>query len=168
MPNVYLGLGSNVGNRSGFLWQALKEIAQWGQTKASSLYETAPQGGPRAQPDYLNAVVVVNTEMGPFEVLDHAQTLEWRALRSRSVRHGPRTLDIDILLVDNCHIQSERLMVPHPRMLSRRFVIDPLLEVCPAVAFYGRLGLSSWREACRVQRVRRIPGTEGGQWNWYR
>ena len=100
--------------------------------RISSVYETAPVGF-RAQPWFLNAVVEGETALFPIQLLDRLQGIEIRMGRRRLLHQGPRTIDIDILLYGNFRIQSDRLIVPHPRMAERRFVLDPLAELVPAL-----------------------------------
>ncbi len=97
----------------------------------SPVYETAPVGGPE-QPDYLNAVVAVETTLSAHELLRVAQGIEAEADRVRTVRWGPRTLDVDVLLVGDEHVDDPDLVVPHPRMTERAFVVVPLADLDPA------------------------------------
>jgi 2-amino-4-hydroxy-6-hydroxymethyldihydropteridine diphosphokinase len=126
-----IGLGSNLGDRLDHLVTAVGEIADFvDDWTASSLYETAPVGGPEQDP-YLNAVIVVDTELGPLELLDRLQAIEANHGRERTVRWGPRTLDLDILAMDGPPLRHERLTVPHERAAERAFVLVPLAEVWP-------------------------------------
>lgn len=97
----------------------------------SPLYRTEPVGGPAGQEDYLNIVVELDTERTPRELLEVAQRLEGDAGRVRTVRHGPRTLDVDVLLVGDLAVDEPDLVVPHPRMWERRFVVEPLADLAP-------------------------------------
>ena len=97
----------------------------------SPVYETAPEGGPE-QPDYLNAVVAVETPLTPRALLRLANAIEAEADRVRTVRWGPRTLDVDVLLVGDEHVDEPDLVVPHPRMTERAFVLVPLADLDPA------------------------------------
>ncbi|GAA5345764.1 2-amino-4-hydroxy-6-hydroxymethyldihydropteridine diphosphokinase [Planifilum fimeticola] len=128
---AYLGLGSNLGDRLDHLRRGV-ELLQSHQairiTRVSSIYETAPVG-PVEQPDFLNLVVAADTTLSPEELLSVAQEIERRLHRVRTIRWGPRTLDIDILLYGDRIFQQEGLTVPHPRMEERAFVLIPLLEV---------------------------------------
>ena len=129
---IYLSLGSNLGDREAQLRQAIRELSagEVQVVRASSLYETEPVGLP-GQPWFLNAVVEAATDLFPLQLLDRTQEIEIRMGRRRTVRQGPRPIDIDILLYGNFRIQSERLIVPHPRMVERRFVLEPLAELAP-------------------------------------
>jgi 2-amino-4-hydroxy-6-hydroxymethyldihydropteridine diphosphokinase len=133
---AYLGIGSNLGDRAARLQAAVDGLAVAdGVTVAavSPVYETDPVGGPE-QPEYLNAVVAVDTDRTPHELLELAQRLEDEAERVRSERWGPRTLDVDILLVGDDEVDEPDLVVPHPRMYERAFVMAPLAELDPMLA----------------------------------
>ena len=133
---AYLGLGSNVGDRARALQRAVDGLAAAdGVTFAavSSVFETAPVGGPE-QPDYLNAVVAVDTDRTPRELLDIAKRLENDAGRVPGERWGPRSLDVDVLLVGDDEVDEEDLVVPHPRLYDRAFVMVPLAELDPMLA----------------------------------
>jgi 2-amino-4-hydroxy-6-hydroxymethyldihydropteridine diphosphokinase len=133
---VYLGLGSNLGDRLEHLQEAVDGIARVpgiAVTGVSGVYATTPVGGPE-QPDYLNAVVALETALSAHEILDLAQQLEVRARRVRSERWGPRTLDVDVLLVGDERVDDPDLVVPHPRMAERAFVVVPLADLEPAWA----------------------------------
>jgi 2-amino-4-hydroxy-6-hydroxymethyldihydropteridine diphosphokinase len=136
VTRAYLGIGSNLGERLAYLQLAVDELAAAdGVTVVgvSSVYETAPVGGPE-QPDYLNAVVAVDTFLTAHELLRVAQGIEAEADRVRTVRWGPRTLDVDVLLFGDEHIDDPDLVVPHPRMTERAFVVVPLADLDPAWA----------------------------------
>jgi 2-amino-4-hydroxy-6-hydroxymethyldihydropteridine diphosphokinase len=129
---AYLGLGSNVGDRLANLRAARAALERRGieVVDSSSVYETAPQGEVVDQPDFLNACVAVETELGPEELLDECKAVERELGRdSGSVRHGPRTIDVDLLLLGGVEHRSERLTLPHRELLTRRFVLEPLLEL---------------------------------------
>lgn len=133
MATAYLGLGSNLGDRLATLQRAVELLgARPGlQVVASSrVWETDPVGGP-PQPDYLNAVLRVRTDLEPLELLAACQHVEAALGRVRDVRWGPRTIDVDLLLYDDRQIDEPTLTVPHPRMLQRGFVLLPLLELDP-------------------------------------
>jgi len=99
--------------------------------QTSQIRETSPLGGPSGQGDFLNAVTCVSTSLGAVELLDVLQAVEDRFGRLRRERWGPRTLDLDLLLYDDAVIETERLVVPHPRMHERRFVLEPLCDIAP-------------------------------------
>jgi 2-amino-4-hydroxy-6-hydroxymethyldihydropteridine diphosphokinase len=130
---AYLGLGSNLGDRLANLQAAVDALdSEPGLqvTTSSRVWETAPVGGP-PQPDYLNAVVRVETDLSARDLLDVARRVETRLGRIRKERWGARSLDVDILLYDEDQIDESDLVVPHPRMTQRAFVLLPLLELDP-------------------------------------
>lgn len=131
---AYFGIGSNLGDRLAYLQLAVDELATAEGidiVAISSVYETAPVGGPE-QPDYLNAVVAVDTARSARELLTLAQSIEAAAERVRTVRWGARTLDVDVLLVGDEQVDEPDLVVPHPRMTERAFVVVPLADLDPA------------------------------------
>ena len=124
---AYLGLGSNVGDRRAHLRAAIAALPD--VVAVSPVYETEPVGGPPAQPPYLNLVVALDTDLGPRELLELAGHLEEGAGRVRAEPAGPRTLDVDVLLVGDLTVNDPDLVVPHPRMWQRRFVLAPLADL---------------------------------------
>lgn len=126
---VIVALGSNLGDREGYLRFAVGELGNVVAT--SQVFETEPIGGPGGQGAYLNMVVKVQTSLDPYAFIRRCQRIEANALRQRIVHWGPRTLDVDVLFYDDVHISSEKLTVPHPRINERRFVLTPLSEVAP-------------------------------------
>ncbi len=126
---VIVALGSNLGDREGYLRFAVGELGN--VVSMSQIYETEPVGGPDGQGAYLNMVVKVQTSLDPYAFIRRCQRIEANALRQRIVHWGPRTLDVDMLFYDDVHIASERLTVPHPRINERRFVLTPLSEIAP-------------------------------------
>jgi 2-amino-4-hydroxy-6-hydroxymethyldihydropteridine diphosphokinase len=134
---AYLGLGSNVGDREAHLRAALRLLREHGVDieATSSLYETEPVGEILDQPDFLNAVVRVGTDLEPDELLDLCKAIEVEQGRMMGgPRHGPRPLDVDVLLVGDLELSNDRLTVPHPEVTARRFVLVPLLELEPELA----------------------------------
>ena len=125
-----VALGSNLGDRVGFLKLAVEELGS-SLIAQSQVFETAPVGGPDNQGAYLNMVVSVETSLDPFAMLRRCQRIESLALRQRIVHWGPRTLDVDLLFFDDITIGSPELTIPHPRYAERRFVLTPLSEVAP-------------------------------------
>ena len=126
---AFLGLGSNVGDRWAHLRTAVASLPD--VVAVSPVYETSPVGGSEGQGPYLNCVVELSTELGPRELLAVAQRAETAAGRERGERWGPRTLDVDVLLVDDLSVSEPDLVVPHPRMWERRFVLVPLADLAP-------------------------------------
>jgi 2-amino-4-hydroxy-6-hydroxymethyldihydropteridine diphosphokinase len=132
----YLGLGSNVGDRRAMLEQAVAALPAHGVDvlASSSVYETQPVGLVLDQRDFYNACVRVRTAFEPEELLDACKDVE-RSLgrQTGGPRHGPRRIDVDVLLLEGVQFSSDRLTLPHPEVLSRRFVLVPLLELDPSL-----------------------------------
>ena len=128
MGRAFLGLGSNLGEKEIFLREAVDSFQNL--KAVSGIYETEPVGGPD-QDSYLNIVIELDTDLGARELLEHAQMLEKRANRKREIRWGPRTLDVDVLWVEGEKVNEPDLIVPHPRMKERAFVMIPLGELEP-------------------------------------
>jgi 2-amino-4-hydroxy-6-hydroxymethyldihydropteridine diphosphokinase len=132
----YLGLGSNEGDRLASLRAARAALEEHGVevTASSSVYETAPQGEVTDQPDFLNACLRIETELAPEELLDACKQVERELGRAPGgVRHGPRPIDVDVLLLGDREYRSERLTLPHAEVTGRRFVLEPLLELDPGL-----------------------------------
>ena len=147
MSRGYLGLGSNVGDRLANLRAAADELPV---VARSSVYETEPQGEVLDQPDFLNAAVAIEWDEGPEELLDLCKEVERGLGRDFGVvRHGPRVVDVDVLLLDDLSYESERLTLPHREVRTRRFVLEPLVEL-------GVEGLDDALAAVSDQRVRRV------------
>jgi 2-amino-4-hydroxy-6-hydroxymethyldihydropteridine diphosphokinase len=133
----YLGLGSNVGDSRAHLAAAAAALPARGVRvlAGSSVYETEPVGLVLDQPDFLNACVRVETELGPEQLLDACKAVEGEVGRhTGGPRHGPRVIDVDLLLLGDLEYSSDRLTLPHPEVSSRRFVLVPLLELDPDLA----------------------------------
>lgn len=131
-PAGYLGLGSNVGDRRSQLQAAIDALPAHGVVveACSSTYDTDPVGEVLDQPSFLNACVRIGTELGPEELLDACKAVERELGREPGgPRHGPRPIDVDVLLLGDVEHASERLSLPHEQVLSRRFVLIPLLEL---------------------------------------
>ena len=126
---AYLGLGSNLGDRRAHLRAAVDALPD--VVAVSPVYETEPVGGPPDQQPYLNLVVALDTTRSPRQLLELGQALEAAAGRVRTEPNGPRTLDVDVLLVGDLKVDEPDLVVPHPRMWQRRFVLAPLADVIP-------------------------------------
>lgn len=137
MGLAYIGLGSNLGDSRGLLIEAVRGLAALGPIRVSRLYASAPMG-PQDQPDYLNAAVELQTAADPLELLDQLQALEQTAGRVRGRHWGERTLDLDLLLLDDAQIQTDRLTLPHAGILQRAFVIQPLLDLNPDFMVAGQ------------------------------
>ena len=131
--NAYLGLGSNLGDKKGYLDQAVKSLDETrgcSVSKVSSYIVTEPYGGVE-QDDFLNACLILRTLLSPQQLLDRLHEIEQAAHRERIVRWGPRTLDLDILMYDDMVMESENLIIPHVEMHLREFVLKPLAEIAP-------------------------------------
>lgn len=151
--DAYIGLGSNLGDRVGALRGAIAGLRRVGRVlKISSLYESDPVGGPPQGP-YLNLVVRMATDLSAVGLAEELFRLEQAAGRVRTVRWGPRTLDLDLLLYDAVQSDDPALTLPHPRLFSRRFVLEPLAEVHPAG---DTLGLSAALARVAHQTVRNL------------
>lgn len=131
MTDVYLSLGTNIGERE----QNLKEAVQRLQNQqgiyiqaVSSVYETAPVGF-IDQPSFLNLCLYIKTDASPFELLEKCQSIENELGRVREIRFGPRIIDLDILLYNQENMVTDKLTIPHPRMFERAFVLVPLMEI---------------------------------------
>jgi 2-amino-4-hydroxy-6-hydroxymethyldihydropteridine diphosphokinase len=155
----YLGLGSNEGDRLANLRAARDalEAAGVAVTASSSVYETEPQGEVRDQADFLNACVAVETGLGPEELLDVCKRVERELGRQGGgPRHGPRPIDVDLLLLGDLSHRSERLTLPHREVTSRRFVLEPLLELDPGLTLPDGTGLGDALVKISGQRVERV------------
>lgn len=137
MTRVYIGLGSNLGNPEANIREALEMLDRRTEIKViavSSLYLTEPVGL-EDQPWFYNCVAELETELAPEQLMDILQSIENGLGRVRTIRWGPRTVDLDILLFGKLTIDNERLIVPHPRMQERSFVMVPLDEIAPLAQF---------------------------------
>jgi 2-amino-4-hydroxy-6-hydroxymethyldihydropteridine diphosphokinase len=137
---AYIGIGSNLDQPEARVERALEELARLPQTRLSarsSLYRSTPVGY-AAQPDFINAVAELDTELAARELLAELQSIEARHGRRRSFANAPRTLDLDLLLYGDARIDGPQLVVPHPRMHERAFVLRPLVEIAPHATIPGR------------------------------
>jgi 2-amino-4-hydroxy-6-hydroxymethyldihydropteridine diphosphokinase len=150
---AYLGLGSNVGDRRRNLMAAAEAL---GARRMSSIYATAPQGEVLDQPDFLNAVVEIETDLGPEDLLRQCKSVESElGRRAGGIRHGPRSIDIDILLLGDIEYESERLRIPHRDLETRRFVLEPLTELAPELVSADRLAAVADQPVERVETALR-------------
>jgi 2-amino-4-hydroxy-6-hydroxymethyldihydropteridine diphosphokinase len=158
---AHLGLGSNQGDRVAMLREALTRLEASKRVrvrKQSSLYETAPLGV-TAQPWFLNLVAEVQTDLRPLELLDLVLIVEQGLGRVRTQRWGPRTIDIDILLYGDLAMTTAALVIPHPEMTRRRFVLEPLIEIAPDVRLPGGQRVASLLDGVRDQAIRKVPSS---------
>ena len=132
MFTVYIGLGSNLGDRKTNIFQAVQALEARGHRilKQSPLYETDPVGGP-PQGKFLNGVVAIETPKTPFQFLNDIFAIETQLGRIRTVKNAPRTIDLDILFFGDLRIDLPQLTIPHPRMFERDFVLKPLSDIAP-------------------------------------
>jgi 2-amino-4-hydroxy-6-hydroxymethyldihydropteridine diphosphokinase len=155
----YLGLGSNEGDRLANLSAARVALERHGieVTGASSVYETAPQGEVTDQADFLNACLRIRTELEPEQLLGACKRVERELGRQPGgPRHGPRPIDVDVLLLNGREHRSERLTLPHPEVTSRRFVLEPLLELDSELELPDGTRLAERLSAVADQRVERV------------
>ncbi|MBU5257670.1 2-amino-4-hydroxy-6-hydroxymethyldihydropteridine diphosphokinase [Bacillus pumilus] len=156
---AYIALGSNIGKKETYLKEAVKKLHEHPEVQVeliSSIYETTPVGYEN-QDDFLNMAVKISTSLRPNELLVLTQKIEQELGRTREVRWGPRTADLDILLYNRENIETEQLIVPHPRMYERLFVLVPMSEICPEIgevqinAVTDQEGVSIWKKTCGVE-----------------
>jgi 2-amino-4-hydroxy-6-hydroxymethyldihydropteridine diphosphokinase len=162
MKRVYLGLGSNLGDRAANIEDALRRLGESQRLKVlrrSSLYESAPMYVAR-QPWFLNMVAEVETTLFPMMLLNHVLGVERAMGRRRTIDKGPRDIDVDILLYGGIVVQSAKLSIPHPRMQERRFVMEPMVELAPDLRHpvLGK-GMLELFTAVKDQTVRKLGAT---------
>ena len=158
MNTAFVALGANIGDPTATVLAAFAALANLPEsrvTRCSSLYRTAPVGL-RNQPDFINAVAVLETTLPPESLLDALLDLEARFGRVRRDRNGPRTLDLDLLLYDDIELELPRLTLPHPRLHLRAFVLYPLAELAPGMALPRRGKLAAWLPAVANQGITRL------------
>jgi len=135
MARVYLSIGSNLGDRRRNIETAIELLRDTGDievVKISTLYETDPIGGP-PQDKFLNGALEIKTNLAPYDLLKSLNKIEEKLGRVRTIKHGPRTLDLDILTYDDITINEPDLVIPHPQMTLRDFVLKPLTEIAPEI-----------------------------------
>lgn len=158
MAIAYLGLGSNIGDRIANLQDAVRLVGRLDKvriSKASSVYETEPVGY-IDQPNFLNCVIEIDTDLSPKELLKQTNEVEIKLKRKRSIRWGPRTIDIDILLFDEINVDEPDLEIPHPRICERAFVIEPLLELSPNIEIKGFGKLEECKKNVADQKIKKL------------
>lgn len=155
---AYIGLGSNLENPRAQVEQAFAELSALPSSqllKRSSLYSSTAVG-PGEQPDYVNAVALLETDLQPLELLDALQAIEQSHRRVRIEHWGPRTLDLDILLLDNLCIENARLRVPHPYLTQRNFVLYPLADIAPNLNLPNGESLQELISSCPQDGLARL------------
>jgi 2-amino-4-hydroxy-6-hydroxymethyldihydropteridine diphosphokinase len=137
MAIAYIGLGSNLEHPAQHILQAMHELDNLPHCHLLAVSNTyrSIAVGPGEQPDYVNAVVQIETSLPPLDLLDAIQSIELAHGRVRDIRWGPRTLDLDMIMLDNLTMDTERLILPHPRAAERDFVLRPLLDIAPYLSF---------------------------------
>jgi 2-amino-4-hydroxy-6-hydroxymethyldihydropteridine diphosphokinase len=156
LTRAFLGLGSNEPGRRAYLWAARESLAAHGVATiaTSPLYETAPQGEVLDQPDFLNGCLEVETRLAPLDLLDACKAVERELGREPGgPRHGPRPIDVDVLLYGEEEWSDDRLTLPHPEITARRFVLAPLLDIAPELTLPDGTPLAPLLEGLADQRV---------------
>lgn len=156
--HCYIGLGSNLDNPVGQLQRALQALQQLPASHLvnhSSLYRSDPVGPP-GQPDYINAVALLETHLCADTLLDHLHAIELQHQRVRTVRWGPRTLDLDILLFGQQQIDTPRLTIPHAQIRQRNFVLWPLAEIAPQLVLPDGTPLTELLDQCPLGTLQRL------------
>ncbi len=158
---AYIGLGSNLGDP---LWQVTTAVAELSDLPGTSLMAQSPwyaskAVGPGEQPDYINGVICLRTDMAPERLLDSLQALEERHERLREERWGPRTLDLDLLLYGDQVIDNLRLQVPHPWLTRRNFVVIPLADIAPDLRLPDGTALDSVLQYISRDGINRLART---------
>lgn len=156
---VYVALGSNLELPKAQIRQALTALEQHPELedlRFSPWYRTEPVGGPDDQPDYINAVCKFKTSLSPLALLELLQAIEHQQGRVRTLRWGARTLDLDILWIENFTSSTDQLTVPHPRAHQRAFVLQPWLDLNPPDIKLNHHSLAHWRRMCAGQRIERL------------
>lgn len=148
---AYIGIGSNLGEplkQVGDAFRALEHLSASPCIAHSPLYRSAPMGGPPDQPNYVNAVAALDTHLTPMQLLAALQSIELAQGRVRTVRWGPRTLDLDLLLYDQHVSNDPQLILPHPRLQERAFVLYPLYDIAPDLVIPGQGSLRTLLANC--------------------
>ncbi len=157
IETAYIGIGSNLDHPATQVRRAVEALRGLPQSRllsCSSLYRSPPMG-PQDQPDFVNAVVSLQTGLGPHDLLKALHEIEDRQGRVRTRHWGERTLDLDLLLYGQCQIFDETLRVPHPGIAQRAFVLVPLQEIAPALEVPGMGAVSELVKACPEQGLKR-------------
>jgi 2-amino-4-hydroxy-6-hydroxymethyldihydropteridine diphosphokinase len=164
MARAYVGVGANLGDAAASLSAAFDALARLPGSRSvarSSVYRSAPVDA--AGPDFLNAVVALDTTLLPAELLQALHAIEAEHGRQRPYRNAPRTLDLDLLLHGDAVLSTPQLTLPHPRLHLRAFVLEPLAELAPALLIPGLGPIDAWRRAAAAQDVARLPASDSGR-----
>ncbi|MEA1079699.1 2-amino-4-hydroxy-6-hydroxymethyldihydropteridine diphosphokinase [Marinobacter qingdaonensis] len=157
--NAFIGLGSNLENPTGQLARAVTALATLPSTvlvAQSPFYASRPVG-PQDQPDFVNGAVWLRTELAPHALLDQLQAIELQHGRQRLRHWGPRTLDLDLLVYGDHSLDDDRLTVPHRELPNRDFVLQPLLDLDPALTLPDGRSVADLRAACPDNGLRKLP-----------
>jgi len=156
MTKVFLGLGSNLGDRGKNIKEAVRQLQESGiarEMRTSSLYETEPEGI-KEQPLFLNAILEMETDLSPRDLLDMLQAIEKRLGRKKVQKWGPRIIDLDILLYGDMVVREEDLEIPHPLLAKRSFVLDPLAEIAPETVHPQlKMTISALRDKLKAHQI---------------
>lgn len=158
LVRAYIGLGANLGDSAATLRRVLAQLQATDgidAVTASPFYRSAPVDA--AGPDFVNAVAALDTRLPPLALLDALQALENQHGRLRPYKNAPRTLDLDLLTYDDQQLDHQRLILPHPRMHQRAFVLLPLQDLAPDMQVNGR-PISTWIAEIQDQAIERLPG----------
>ncbi len=161
---IFVGLGANLGDAEASVLRALRELATLPDTRvmaASALYRSAPVAA--AGPDFINAVAELRTALSPEALLHALQAVEQAHGRERLYPNAPRTLDLDLLLYGSRQVATPALVLPHPRLHLRAFVLRPLAEVAPELEVPGLGPLAVWLSRCAGQRLQRLDTAGAGR-----
>ncbi len=155
MSKIYLSLGTNLGNKKENLTYAVQLLSEKiNILKTSSFYETEPVGY-KDQPWFMNIVVEGTTHLSPEDLLVFTQSIEQAMKRVKTIVNGPRIIDVDILLYESVNINTETLIIPHPRMTERAFVMYPLFEISPDLIIDGK-SLKNMMESFKGEEIKRL------------
>lgn len=155
MHKVYLGLGSNIGDSKNNIETALTLLERKVNIlKRSSYYETEPVGF-KDQPWFINMVLEAETKLDPKELLEFTQGIEKEMKRIKTIINGPRNIDVDILIYDDIKVETENLIIPHPRMQERNFVMVPLLEIAPEMVLDNNY-IKDIVESLKGEEIRKV------------
>jgi 2-amino-4-hydroxy-6-hydroxymethyldihydropteridine diphosphokinase len=157
MTLTYIALGSNLEQPLLQVTQAITALKTLGNLQAQSPWYRSQAIGPADQPDYINGVVALETELSPHELLKQLQAIEQKQGRVRDIRWGARTLDLDILLYGEQIIESADLQIPHPRMKERAFVIFPLSDIAPQLQLPCGENVMQLKPALQQQQLEKLP-----------